>query len=374
MHRLGQAGFVLLLIINTVVAQEPDWPTLPVTPHADLQAVNGIGFGTFPLNDPIRVQGILLNRPQDMLDPTAAAPAYMGGTWQVFLQAEDTGDFGGTAIWMGQYIGRMGAGHPEFSYTDAEWVSELNRITNDDGTGRRMRPGDGVEGRARATGLFFRGKTNINEQHIKAPEQDFDVVLLDPAVGLPAPTTITLSAVKDAADEFLFDPTRQTGAERYQGSLVEVTGVSLVDSAGWGPGASLTLTDGAGRTLPLLLGRSRGFMEHPAPAGPFSIVGIFDQEDTTDSDGWTAGYRLWVMGFDGQAFIVPIQPGDTDGDGDVDLRDAAELQACQAGEGVPPAGALCDDFDLDFDGDVDDDDTGEVLTCLGGPDSPVACP
>ncbi|MBN1513606.1 MAG: hypothetical protein JXB13_16440 [Phycisphaerae bacterium] len=374
MRRWNQIGIALLFIVNTVVAQEPDWPALPVTPHTDLQAVDGIGFGTFALTDPIRVQGVLLNRPQDMLDPTAAAPAYMGGTWQVFLQADDAGDFGGTALWMGQYIGRMSGNHPAGSYTDAEWVSELDRITIDDGTGRRLRPGDRVEIRARAPGLFFRGKTNINEQHIKAPEQDFDVVLLGPAVGLPAPTVITLSDVKDAADEFLFDSTRQTGTERYQGSLVEISGVSFVDPAGWGPGASLTLTDGAGRTLPVLLGRSRGFVEYAAPAGPFSIVGIFDQEDTDSGDGWMAGYRLWVMGFDGQAFIMPIQPGDTDGDGDVDLRDAAELQACYAGAGVPPAGALCDDFDMDFDGDVDDDDTGEVLTCLGGPDNPVACP
>ena len=374
MRRWSQAGPVLLLLVNTALAEDPDWPTLSVTPHSDLQAVDANGTGTFPMTDPIRVQGVLLNRPQDMLDPTAGTPVYMGGTWQVFLQADATGDFGGTALWMGQYIGRMSGNHPAGSYNDAEWVAELDRITIDDATGRRMRPGDRVEVRARAPGLFFRGKTNINEQHIKAPEQDFDAVLLGPAVGLPAPTAITLSDVKDAADEFLFDSTRQTGAERYQASLVEISGVSFVNPAGWGPGASLTLTDGAGRTLPVLLGRSRGFVAHPAPAGPFSIVGIFDQEDTDGSDGWRAGYRLWVMGFNGQEFIVPIQPGDTDGDGDVDLRDLAWLQSCYAGAGAPPADAWCDDFDLDFDGDVDEDDLVEVLTCLGGPDSPVACP
>ncbi len=374
MLRVSQVGLVLLLFVFTAVAQEPDWPNLPETFHAQLQAVDGNGTGTFPMTDPIRIQGILLNRPQDMLAARAAAPVYMGGTWQVFLQADAVGDFGGTALWMGQYIGRMTGTHPAGSYSDAEWVAELDRITYDEATGRRMRPGDRVEVRARAPGLFFRGKANINEQHIKAPQQDFDVVLLEAGVGLPDPTVITLSDVKDAADEFLFDPTRQTGAERYQGSLVKISGVSFVDPTGWGPEALLTLTDATGRTLPALLGRSRGFVDQPAPTGPFSIVGIFDQEDTDGSDGWKGGYRLWVMGFDGQDFIMPMQPGDTDGDGDVDLRDLAWFQSCYAGDGAPPADAWCEDFDLDFDGDVDENDLVEVLMCLGGPDNPVACP
>jgi len=74
------------------------------------------------------------------------------------------------------------------------------------------------------------------------------------------------------------------------------------DLANWGPDAELVVTDGA-LTLPVKLGRSAEFSRHAAPAGPFTIAGILDQEDGVSSDGFKAGYRLYVLGYDGQVFV-----------------------------------------------------------------------
>lgn len=357
----GQAG-----------AQEPDWSSMLFTSHSAFLAVDANGNGTFPMYGPVRMRGVILNRPQDMLQATAGTPGFMGGQWQVFVQAVDAGDAGGTAAWMGQNIGNI-RGNPADNYTDNEWVSELGRLSADPLSGHRFQPGDLVELRARAPGLFNAGKTNINEQHYKAPEQDFDIVLIQAGYGLPTPTVIGLADVKDAGDAFLFDQTRATGAERYQGTLVRINGISFVSPAGWGPNGQLTIQDGSGRTLPVLLGRSRGFSAYGPPTGTFDIVGIFDQEDKVTDDGWKAGYRLWVMGYDGVHFVTPTAPGDSDGDADVDLVDFGYFRTCFNGSNRPPVSGYCDDFDFDFDGDVDLIDFSMFRTCYNGPNRPAAC-
>ncbi len=369
---LGVAVSVAALA-GAVGAQEPDWANMPYTSIAAYEVIDANGYGTFPLTDPIRMRGVLLNRPQDMLKGTAGAPGFMGGQWQVFFQTADPGEWGGTAMWMRQNIGNI-SGNPSGNYTNAEWVAEMARLSYDAASGHRFRPGDLVEVRARAPGLFNAGKTNINEQHNKDPNQNFDIVLIQANAGLPAPTQISLSDVKDAGDAFRFDPTRTSGAELYQGTLVQIADVSFTGTADWGPNGQMTIQDGTGRTLPVLLGRSRGFSLYPAPAGSFTIVGIFDQEDKITSDGWKSGYRLWVMGYDGSRFLIPTAPGDTDCDGDVDLADFNVFQACFNGPNQPAKQSDCDDVDFDFDGDVDMADFGEFQGCFNGPNRPAKCP
>ena len=59
-------------------------------------------------------------------------------------------------------------------------------------------------------------------------------------------------------------------------------------------------------------------------------------------------------------------PGDCDGDGDADLDDYADLEACLAG----PGGGLgpdCGCFDLDGDEDIDVVDFAEFQTVFTGP-------
>jgi hypothetical protein len=73
--------------------------------------------------------------------------------------------------------------------------------------------------------------------------------------------------------------------------------------------------------------------------------------------------NYWDAATDGGALLVnalryaatrpPLAPGDSEGDGDVDLVDLAGMDACWAiaADGNAPAG--CITFDLDSDGDVD---------------------
>ena len=205
-------------------------------------------------------------------------------------------------------------------------------------------------------------KTNINEQHAIATEANFDIVLLQADYGLPAPQTITLADVKDASDALIFDPTRTTGAEHYQGTLVRINGLSFSDPNAWGTDATLPAEDGTGRSLPILLGRGGGFSVYPPPAAPFDVIGIFDQEDSDSDDGLMHGYRLWVMDYDGNGSLIDGQgcDGDLDGDGNVGL---ADLQILLAFYGSSDSGYASGD--LDRDGDVDLTDLQALLAHYG---------
>jgi hypothetical protein len=285
------------------------------TLHSAFQAVDAEGRATFPLTGPVKVCGVLLNAPEYMLDTIPGASGFIGGQWQVFIQAVDRpdfpgddGDFGGTCLWLGQYIGRVSGNHPAGSYDNLEFQAEMDRLNRDPITGHLFRPGDWVEIRARAPGLPYKGKTNINEQHSKAPEADFDLVLVEPGVGLPEPTQLTLADLKDSNDDFIFDPSRTSGCERYQGTLVSVADVTFLDTGGWGPGVALTILDGTGRTFPVVLGLHPGFEESGRPTGPFTAVGIMDQEDNDGDDGLKDGYRLWLMRYDGTDVVGVAGP------------------------------------------------------------------
>lgn len=70
--------------------------------------------------------------------------------------------------------------------------------------------------------------------------------------------------------------------------------------------------------------------------------------------------------------IVRPDPGDLDGDGDVDQADFGRMQLCLSGDGYAyPTG--CDDADLDGDGDVDHIDVFALESCLAGPNHPPGC-
>lgn len=356
-------ALVPLVAVIPARADDPNWPAMAYTPHADYQAVDADGFGTFPLTEPVKMYGVILNDFADMLDPAPGATAYMGGQWQIYVQAVADEDFGGTACWMGQNIGKLMGTHPEGSYSDEEWLAELDRLNYDPDSGYAFQRGDLIEIRARAPGLAYRGKTNVNEQHSNNPAADFDIYLLEADYGLPTPEPITLSDVKDDNDVFIFDATRLVGAEHYQGTLVRVNDVGFASTDDWGPGGELTLTDDNGHTLPVLLGRGGGFSVYDPPSAPFDIIGIFDQEDENSDDGYLDGYRLWVMNYDGNGSVINGEGclGDLDADGNVGLADLAAL----LGHYGTASDASYADGDLDRDGDVDLTDLAELLSVYG---------
>lgn len=65
--------------------------------------------------------------------------------------------------------------------------------------------------------------------------------------------------------------------------------------------------------------------------------------------------------------VDDIPDGDYDGDGDVDLNDFGEFEACFTGSDRPPDEPPCEFFDLDEDGDVDCADWGLFTSVWTGP-------
>jgi hypothetical protein len=312
--------------------------------HSHVQAVNADGYGTHPdlqTTNKVAVEGIILNRPDFMLDATPDQNALIGpgAMWQIYVQGEGN-DHAGTAVWMGQcYDNIWGNG----TYTDQEWLNEIYRLNHDPYTGYEFAPGD----RVRVTGLlkFYGGKTNINERHNTDPTHDFTIELIEPAVGLPQPEVIALDDVKDANDEFIFDPNRERGCEYYQGRLVKINDVNFVDANSWGPNAEMVITNGQ-KTFPLKLGLGWGFRPGSNNLSqPFDVVGIFDQEG-----GLKDNYRIWATNYDGNGKVLTDRaygrynlPGEIDMDGKVDFLDLAWLAGrwleCVSGTGACGGGS-----------------------------------
>ncbi|MCH7813327.1 MAG: hypothetical protein IID40_04825 [Planctomycetes bacterium] len=65
--------------------------------------------------------------------------------------------------------------------------------------------------------------------------------------------------------------------------------------------------------------------------------------------------------------VTTDAPFDYDGDGDVDLTDAVEWEACMTGPDNGPYAIGCDPFDSDADNDVDLDDFGGLQQAFAGP-------
>ncbi len=306
--------------------------------HRQVQAVDAAGYATYfkvgaiPTPDNlVTLEGIVLNNPEDMLDPAYNAPGWMGAQWQIFVQGEGD-DHAGTAVWIGQKYSRMG----DIDYTAEEWAAEMQRLNYP--AGHHLRMGD----RVRVTGyaLGYNGKTNINERHSSSPMLDFHVEYLGDSPGLPEPEVITLADVKDAANLDIFDPTRLTGGEYYQARLVRINDVQIL-SGTWGPGQTLTVTDTTGRTLPVVLGRNPAFAQPSNLQATFDVVGIFNQEGA-----YTSGYRLWVMGYDGSADLLgfaELKAGDINRDGYVNAIDLLTLaSAFPSASGDPRYNEACD--------------------------------
>jgi len=314
---------VVMLLFASVCFAETNW---------NLQSVDSSGVGNSPWltsEDKVTIEGYILNRPEYMLN---GEPNYntilwdLGGQWQIFIQGSE-GDHAGTAVYMGQnYANMSGMGYGR--YTNDEWLAELDRINNDPCTGHRFMPGDKV----RVTGLtkLYGGKTNINERHDTDPGNDITIELVKLGAGLPQPEVITLSQVKDANNNFIFNSTRQTGGEYYQGRLVRINNVHFVNDANWGPNGKLIITDGA-RTLPLWLGIGPGITTGSNNLDTqFDVIGIFNQENS-----YTAGYSVWVTNYDGNGQILTdgcdlsgvFAPGDINKDCVVNFEDFAIMAA-----------------------------------------------
>lgn len=278
--------------------------------HSNLQAVNADGTSSWAGSLPVTLKGVLLTDPTEMLDSTPAFLPWenganqfrMGAEWQIVFQAVDPGDRGGTTCWMGQNYGNMPWIHDSaLSYSNAGWVSEILLLNHDPETGRAFRKGDLVEITANRS-LFYGGKRNVNEAHESSPDADFSVKLITASYGLPAPEALTLADLTRVDDgdastsEEIFDPTRQTGGEHYQGMRVRLNGLTLVSSTGWDPAAPwgsrlCRVTDGANRFFTL---RHPRYSLGSAPTHRFDAIGVLSQESGSGTQG-TNGYELFVQ-------------------------------------------------------------------------------
>ena len=275
----------------------------------NLEAVDTNGFSTWAGSYSLAVTGVILNDPGEMLDSTpnfipwnSGAGIYqLGGQWQIFVQAVLPGDRGGVECWMGQNYGNLPWLHNSaFSYDNATWSTEVARVSHDPATDRAFRKGDLVTVIANGS-LFYGGMQNINEEHSIDPALDFTVSLVSSNYGLPAPEALSLASVistnlSPTGHYDIFDPTRATGGEHWQGMRVRINGLTLVTTNGWNTKSDwsaryCTAADGEGRQFPLVhplydLG--------PAPTNRFDATGIFLQESGSGTDG-TFGYELFIQ-------------------------------------------------------------------------------
>jgi hypothetical protein len=309
--------------LATAISSRAD-ASVELVSHQDFQAVNQNGEQTYNASDKVILEGILLNNPADMLDPkpddSITEPFNLGGQWQIFFQGEGD-DHAGTAVFLGQLYNNLPWIDPDGGYSNQEFIAELARLNS-----ARFSPGD----RIRVTGYYlsYKGKLNINEQHNKNPDHDFTIETLKRGVGLPRPDVVTLDELKDSNDNFIFDSSRQSGCEYYQGRLVKIERVWFADAHNWGPNTQLVVTDGL-KTFPVKLGRGNGiYAGSNNLTEPFDVIGIMDQEGTN----LKSGYRLYVMNYDGNGSVLTSRehrladkPGDNNLDGIVDFVDFARL-------------------------------------------------
>ena len=276
----------------------------------NLEAVDSMGVSTWNGSFPIVLTGVLLTDPSEMLDSTPdyldwdnGANMYnLGGQWQVFVQVVTNSDRGGVECWMAQNYGNL-PWEPHDgsdSYSNEAWSNEVYRVSHDPITGYAFHKGDLVTITANGS-LFYGGMQNINEEHSTDPAYDFTISLVATNVGLPAPQVISLSSVistnLSATGHYdIFDPTRQTGGEFYQGMRVRINGLTLVTTNGWNTNSDwdsryCTATDGEGRQFPLI---HPLYDIGPAPTNEFDATGVFLQESGSGTDG-TFGYELFVQ-------------------------------------------------------------------------------
>jgi hypothetical protein len=270
-------------------------PTVGQVTHRQFQAVLPSGEQAYDKTQKVILEGILLHNPADMLDPTPddsiTAKYNLVAQWQFFFQGEGD-DHAGTAVFMGQCYNNL-PWVETGGYSNEEWIAEMTRLN-----AAQFAPGD----RIRVTGYFlsYKGKCNINEQHNKNADHDFTIELLERGIGLPKPEVVSLSELKDEQDQFVFDPERLVGPEYYQGRLIKIVDVNIVDASKWGPGGELLITDGI-RTFPVKLGRGNGI--YPGSFNltqPCDVIGIMNQESATQK----GDYQLYVVNYDGNGQVL----------------------------------------------------------------------
>jgi hypothetical protein len=276
----------------------------------NLEAVDINGFSTWTGPFPIILTGVILNDPGEMLDSTPdflpwddGANAYdLGAQWQIFVQTVTPGDRGGVELWIAQDYGNL-PWEPHDgsdSYTDDQWTNQVALVSHDPSTGYTFQKGDLVTVTANGS-LFYGGMQNINQEHSTDPTYDFSISLVSNNFGLPLPQVISLSSVistnLSATGHYdIFDPTRQSGGEYYQGMRVRINGLTLVTADGWTTNSDwdsrfCTATDGTGRQFPLI---HPLYDIGPAPTNTFDATGVFLQESGSATDG-TFGYELFVQ-------------------------------------------------------------------------------
>ncbi len=318
---------ILCLVCNNFAKAEE--ATVADVTHSQFQAVDATGEHTYTAGNSqkVSIEGILLHNPAEMLDPTpddTVTQTYnLSAQWQFFFQGEGQ-DHSGTAVFLAQRYDNM-PWVTTGGYSNYEFINELNRLN-----AAKFAPGD----RIRVTGYFlsYKGKNNINEQHIKNPEYDFTIELVEKGAGLPRPELVTLDELKDESDNFIFDQSRLFGCEYYQSRLIKIKDVNFVDpiaaTENWKPSGEFLVTDGV-KTFPIKLGRGNGIYagsnnltEH------FDVIGILDQESASK----TGNYRLYVMNYDGNGNVLAStehrradKPGDLDLDGTVNDKDVLKL-------------------------------------------------
>jgi len=286
------------------------WQNINGESFSNLQSVDANGVSAWNATFPVTLTGVLLTDPGEMLDDTAnyipwnsgAGMYQLGGQWQVFVQAVLPGDRGGVECWMAQNYGNL-PWEPHDgsdSYSDADWSGNVYRVSHDPATGHAFCKGDLVSVTAKGS-LFYGGMQNINEEHTVGSTYQFTISLSATNYGLPSPEVISLESVMRtndgaAAHYDIFDPSRATGGEHYQGMRVRINGLALVTTDGWNTNSNwnsrfCTATDGQGRRISLI---------HPledigsAPTNRFDATGVFIQESGSSSDG-TYGYELFVQ-------------------------------------------------------------------------------
>ena len=144
---------------------------------------------------------------------------------------------------------------------------------------------------------------------------EFSITVLERGT-TPTATSVNLSELvaSGTGGAFLFDQTRATGCEHYQGSLVHLDGLTLTDPSQWAAAAadpsntaSVTVQqtiNGQTYYFPMILGVDPALDQVNAyTLGTFSVTAILDQEDSTAP--YTGGYRLWVT----NASEVTPEPG-----------------------------------------------------------------